>query len=88
MRPLRDGPGERYPRCFSNPAGDAHRSYREKPTAPNPAPMRIRRVPKDCRLFVNSVKSCIEQLDGTGIAATMEETRLEDGFDLVIHVRT
>ena len=58
--------------------------------APNAgaAPMRIRRVPKDCRLFVNSVKSCIEQLDGTGIAATMEETRLEDGFDLVIHVRT
>ena len=57
-------------------------------TAPTEQPMRIRRVPKDCRLFVNSVKSCIEQLDGTGIAATMEETRLEDGFDLVIHVRT
>lgn len=58
--------------------------------APNAgaAPMRIRRVPKDCRLFVNSVRSCIEQLDGTGIAATMEETRREDGLDLVIHVRT
>ena len=58
------------------------------PPADKQQPMRIRRVPKDCRLFVNSVKSCIEQLDGTGIAATMEETRLEDGFDLVIHVRT
>lgn len=62
---------------------------RTAPVEPPPdPPMRIRRVPKDCRLFVNSVKSCIEQLDGTGIAATLEETRLEDGFDLVIHVRT
>ena len=62
-------------------------AYRPAP-APDEPPMRIRRVPRDCRLFVNSVKSCIEQLDGTGIAATLEETRLEDGFDLVIHVRT
>ena len=52
------------------------------------APMRIQRLPKDCRLFVNSVRSCIEQLDGTGVAATMEETRRDDGLDLVIHVRT
>ncbi len=52
------------------------------------APIRLIRCPKDCRLFVNSVKTCIEQLDGTGISATLEETRREDGLDLVIHVKT
>ena len=52
------------------------------------APIRLIRCAKDCRLFVNSVKTCIEQLDGTGISATLEETRREDGLDLVIHVKT
>lgn len=82
---------ERSPRCNAAPsarADERYRSFEERPISTTEPPMRIRRVPKDCRLFVNSVKSCIEQLDGTGIAATMEETRLEDGFDLVIHVRT
>lgn len=83
---------ERSPRCNAAPSSRADERYRpafeERPISTTEPPMRIRRVPKDCRLFVNSVKSCIEQLDGTGIAATMEETRLEDGFDLVIHVRT
>ena len=51
-------------------------------------PIRLLRCAKDCRLFVNSVKTCIEQLDGTGISATLEETRREDGLDLVIHVKT
>ena len=53
-----------------------------------PSPLRLLRCAKDCRLFVNSVKTCIEQLDGTGMTATMEETRREDGLDLVIHVKT
>ena len=52
------------------------------------APLRLIRCAKDCRLFVNSVKTCIEQLDGTGMTATMEETRREDGLDLIIHVKT
>jgi ParB family chromosome partitioning protein len=52
------------------------------------APMRILRFSRDCRLFINSVKTCIEQLDGSGITAAMEETRREDGVDLVIRVRT
>ena len=30
----------------------------------------------------------IEQLDGSGISAAMEETRREDGVDLLIRVRT
>ena len=80
---------ERFPRRVERRILSPSEDERCRANAPSPAPpMRIRRVPKDCRLFVNSVRSCIEQLDGTGIAATMEETRLEDGFDLVIHVRT
>ena len=54
----------------------------------NAAPIRLLRCAKDCRLFVNSVKTCIEQLDGTGMTATLEETRREDGLDLIIHVKT
>lgn len=56
--------------------------------SPGAAPMRILRFSRDCRLFVNSVKNCIEQLDGTGITAAMEETRRDDGVDLLIRVRT
>ncbi len=56
--------------------------------APGAAPMRILRCSRDCRLFINSVKTCIEQLDGSGISAAMEETRREDGVDLLIRVRT
>ncbi len=52
------------------------------------APMRILRFSRDCRLFINSVKTCIEQLDGSGITAAMEENRREDGVDLIIRVRT
>lgn len=85
---LRRGRTEEDGRMQTARADDLCYAAPERPVRPDDAPMRIRRVPKDCRLFVNSVRSCIEQLDGTGIAATMEETRLEDGFDLVIHVRT
>ena len=52
------------------------------------APMRILRFSRDCRLFVNSVKNCIEQLDGSGITADLTETRRDDGVDLLIRVRT
>ncbi len=52
------------------------------------APMRILRFSRDCRLFINSVKTCIEQLDGSGITANLEETRRDDGVDLLIRVRT
>ncbi len=52
------------------------------------APMRILRFSRDCRLFINSVQNCIDQLDGSGISAAMEETRRDDGVDLLIRVRT
>ncbi|MBQ1631893.1 MAG: ParB/RepB/Spo0J family partition protein [Clostridia bacterium] len=52
------------------------------------APMRILRFSRDCRLFVNSVKDCIGQLEGTGVTADLTETRRDDGVDLLIRVRT
>ena len=55
---------------------------------PGAAPMRILRFSRDCRLFVNSVKDCIGQLEGTGVTADMVETRRDDGVDLLIRVRT
>ena len=51
------------------------------------APIRVLRFSRDCRLFVNSVKNCMEQLNGTGMCATMEEKNRPDGVDLVIHVQ-
>ncbi len=56
--------------------------------APGAAPMRILRFSRDCRLFINSVKSCIDQLEGSGVTADLQETRRDDGVDLLIRVRT
>ena len=56
--------------------------------APGAAPMRILRFSRDCRLFVNSVKDCIDQLEGSGVTADLTETRRDDGVDLLIRVRT
>ena len=55
---------------------------------PGAAPMRVLRFSRDCRLFVNSVKTCIGQLEGSGISADLTETRRDDGVDLLIRVRT
>ncbi len=52
------------------------------------APMRILRFSRDCRLFVNSVRDCIGQLEGSGMTAELTETRRDDGVDLLIRVRT
>ena len=56
--------------------------------SPGAAPMRILRFSRDCRLFVNSVKTCIDQLEGSGVTAELTETRRDDGVDLLIRVRT
>jgi len=52
------------------------------------APIRVLRLPADCRLFLNSVKTCLERLEESGMQTEMEEQRRSDGFDLVIRVRT
>ncbi len=52
------------------------------------APIRVLRLPADCRLFLNSVKTCLERLEESGMKTEMEEQRRSDGFDLIIRVRT
>ncbi len=69
-------------------AAAAERLIDSMARTPGAAPMRILRFSRDCRLFVNSVKTCIEQLEGSGITADLEETRRDDGVDLLIRVRT
>ncbi len=50
-------------------------------------PVRVFRLSPDCRLFLNSVKTCLDRLKEGGMQTSMEEQRRPDGFDLVIHVR-
>lgn len=59
-----------------------------KMLAPDPQPLRVVRIGKDCRMFINSVKTCIAQLSGSGIRATLEEHPNEHGLELVIRLRT
>ena len=49
--------------------------------------MRVVRLPADCRLFLNAVKTCLDRLEESGMQTSMEEQRKPDGFDLVIKVR-
>ncbi|MBR0081913.1 MAG: ParB/RepB/Spo0J family partition protein [Clostridia bacterium] len=51
------------------------------------APLRVVRLPADCRLFLNGVKTLLDRLTESGLKTSMEEQRRGDGFDLVIHVR-
>ena len=50
-------------------------------------PVRVVRLPADCRLFLNAVKTCLDRLGESGMQTSMEEQRKPDGFDLVIKVR-
>ena len=91
---LRLGDGERQQqaldvierRKMTGPA--AERLVDSLTQTPGAAPMRILRFSRDCRLFVNSVRDCIGQLEGTGVTADLTETRRDDGVDLLIRVRT
>ena len=50
-------------------------------------PLHVVRLPADCRLFLNSVKTCLDRLEESGMKTAMEEQRHADGFDLIIRVR-
>ena len=51
------------------------------------APMRILRFSRDCRLFVNSVRDCIGQLEGSGMTAELTETRRDGGVVLLARAK-
>ena len=57
-------------------------------TTPRPKPMRLLRLTRDCRLFLNGLNTLLEQLRQAGMGADMETVKREDGLDVTIHVRT
>ena len=56
--------------------------------APKPKPLRLLRLTRDCRLFLNGLTTLLEQLRQAGMGAEMETEKREDGLDVTIHVRT
>ncbi len=62
-------------------------AYVEK-GAPRPKPLRVLRLTKDCRLFLNGLNTLLDQLRMAGISAKMETDKREDGLDVSIHIRT
>ncbi len=50
-------------------------------------PLRVIRLPADCRLFLNGVRACLDRLKESGFDTALDEQRREDGFDLSIRVR-
>lgn len=53
-----------------------------------PAPLRILRLNKDTRLFVNGLKASLKQLEQCGMGCTLEEERSEDTLTLTIRIKT
>lgn len=63
-----------------------NRLYDEKKAGAVPRPKIIRYF-KDYRLFTNSIRQAVDQLKEAGAEVEMEQTDLENGMDIVIHVR-
>ncbi len=56
-------------------------------SAPRPKPLRVLRLTKDCRLFLNGLDTLLDQLRQAGMAADMETKKHPDGLDVTIRVR-
>ena len=57
-------------------------------SAPRPKPIRVLRLTRDCRLFLNGLNTLLHQLRQAGMEAEMQTDKHEDGLDIVIRVRT
>ena len=55
--------------------------------APRPKPLRVLRLTKDCRLFMNGLNTLLGQLRLAGMTAEMETEKKPDGLDVTIRVR-
>ena len=55
--------------------------------APRPKPLRVLRLTKDCRLFLNGLTTLLDQLRQAGMGAEMETQKHPDGLDVTIRVR-
>ncbi len=56
--------------------------------APKPKPLRVLRLTRDCRLFLNGLDTLLAQLRQAGMAAERETKQREDGLDITLHIRT
>ena len=57
-------------------------------TVPKHRPLRVLRLTRDCRLFLNGLTTLLDQLRKAGMAAEMETNKKPDGLDVTIRVRT
>ena len=57
-------------------------------SAPRPKPLRVLRLTKDCRLFLNGLNTLLEQLRQAGMAADMVTEKRADGLDVTVHIQT
>ncbi len=62
-------------------------SFVEKKTR-RPKPLRVLRLTKDCRLFLNGLNTLLDQLRQAGMGADMETEKRADGLDVTVHIRT
>ena len=56
--------------------------------APRAKPLRLLRLTRDCRLFLNGLSTLLDQLRRAGMGAEMETEKRADGLDVTIRVRT
>ena len=55
--------------------------------APRPKPLRVLRLTKDCRLFLNGLDTLLAQLRQAGMEAEIRTEKHPDGLDVAIRVR-
>ena len=55
-------------------------------SAPRPKPLRVLRLTKDCRLFLNGLDTLLDQLRQAGMGAEMETEKHPDGLNVIIRV--
>jgi len=66
---------------------ETERYVADKKQQAAPKPLRVMRLSKDYRLFVNGVKMGADQLRQNGMQVNLTETKREDGVDVMIEVR-
>ena len=55
--------------------------------APRPKPLRVLRLTRDCRLFLNGLNTLLDQLRQAGMGAEMVTDQRPDGLDVTVHIR-
>ena len=58
------------------------------PAEARPKPLRVLRLTKDCRMFLNGLNTLLDQLRQAGMAAELETDRQPEGLEVRIRIRT